>query len=93
MNAVVQKVNWSDNPWFPQVLRDEKDDLKARDMDAYLNVWEGNTRQVLDGAVYATELRKAQEENRIRDIFVAEEFKPRCCRIGVTHSLPSTNPL
>ena len=69
-NAVVQKVNWSDNPWFPQVLRDEKDDLKARDMDAYLNVWEGNTRQVLDGAVYATELRKAQEENRIRDIFV-----------------------
>ena len=42
-NAVVQKVNWSDNPWFPQVLRDEKDDLKARDMDAYLNVWEGNT--------------------------------------------------
>lgn len=69
-NAVVQKVNWSDNPWFPKVLRDEKDDLKARDMDAYLNVWEGNTRQVLDGAVYATELRKAQEENRIRDIFV-----------------------
>ena len=69
-NAIVQKVNWSDNPWFPQVLRDEKDDLKARDMDAYLNVWEGNTRQVLDGAVYATELRKAQEENRIRDIYV-----------------------
>ena len=69
-NAIVQKVNWSDNPWFPQVLRDEKDDLKERDMDAYLNVWEGNTRQVLDGAVYATELRKAQEENRIRDIYV-----------------------
>jgi phage terminase large subunit len=69
-NAVVQKINWSDNPWFPQVLKDEKDDLKERDMDAYLNVWEGNTRQVLDGAVYATELRKAQEENRIRDIFV-----------------------
>jgi phage terminase large subunit len=69
-NAIVQKVNWSDNPWFPQVLRDEKDDLKDRDMDAYLNVWEGNTRQVLDGSVYATELRKAQEENRIKDVNV-----------------------
>jgi phage terminase large subunit len=69
-NAIVQKVNWSDNPWFPQVLRDEKDDLKERDMDAYLNVWEGNTRQVLDGSVYATELRKAQEENRIKDVNV-----------------------
>lgn len=69
-NAIVQKVNWSDNPWFPQVLRDEKDDLKERDMDAYLNVWEGNTRQVLDGSVYATELRKAQEESRIKDVNV-----------------------
>jgi len=69
-NAIVQKVNWSDNPWFPQVLKDEKDDLKERDMDAYLNVWEGNTRQVLDGAVYANELRKAQEENRIKDVHI-----------------------
>lgn len=67
-NAKVVKVNWSDNPWFPQVLRDEMEDLKARDMDAYLNVWEGNTRHVLDGAVYANELRKAQEEERIKDI-------------------------
>lgn len=69
-NAIVQKVNWSDNPWFPQVLKDEKDDLKERDLDAYLNVWEGNTRQVLDGAVYANELRKAQEENRIKDVHI-----------------------
>ena len=69
-NAKVVKVNYSDNPWFPSVLRDEMEDLKARDMDAYLNVWEGNTRQVLDGAVYANELRKAQEENRIKDVQV-----------------------
>jgi phage terminase large subunit len=67
-NAKVAKVNWSDNPWFPEVLKNEKDDLKSRDLDAYLNVWEGNTRQVLDGAVYAKELRKAQEEGRIKDI-------------------------
>lgn len=70
MSAKVVKVNWQDNPWFPDVLREEKDDLKAKDMDAYLNVWEGNTRQVLDGAVYANELRKATEEQRIRDVFI-----------------------
>ena len=69
-NAIIKKVNWDQNPWFPQVLRDEMEDLKARDMDAYLNVWEGNTRQVLDGAVYANELRKAQEENRIKDVLL-----------------------
>ena len=70
VNSKSVKVNYSDNPWFPSVLRDEMEDLKARDIDAYLNVWEGNTRQVLDGAVYASELRKAQEETRIKDILI-----------------------
>ena len=63
--AVVVKVNWSDNPWFPDVLRQEKDDLKARDPDAYLTVWEGHCRQVLDGAIYANELRAATAEGRV----------------------------
>lgn len=64
-NALVQKVNWTDNPWFPEVLRIEKDQLKDRDPDAYLNVWEGNCRQALDGAIYADELRDAQATGRI----------------------------
>ena len=67
-NAIVRKVNWDDNPWFPDVLRDELDQLKAKDPDAYLNVWEGHTRQMLDGAVYANELRKAMEDGRIKEI-------------------------
>lgn len=64
-SAIVVKLNWSDNPWFPDVLRSEKDDLKARDPDAYLNVWEGHCRLTLDGAVYANELRKATEDGRL----------------------------
>jgi phage terminase large subunit len=66
-SAIVRKVNWDDNPWFPDVLREELDQLKSKDPDAYLNVWEGHTRQMLDGAVYANEIRKAQEESRIKD--------------------------
>ena len=64
-DSIVVKVNWSDNPWFPEVLRKEKDELQRRDPDAYLNVWEGNCRHTLDGAVYAAELRQAQLEGRI----------------------------
>lgn len=59
------KVNWSDNPWFPEVLRREMDDLKRRDPDAWLNVWEGHCKTALEGAVYARELRAATEEGRI----------------------------
>jgi phage terminase large subunit len=66
--AWVQKVDWKDNPWFPDVLRAEKDALYARDPDAALHVWEGHCRQVLEGAVYAAELRAAATEGRIRRV-------------------------
>lgn len=64
-NSTVIKVNWQDNPWFPEVLRQEKDDLQVRDTDAYLNIWEGHCRQALEGAIYANELRAATQEKRI----------------------------
>lgn len=66
--AKVVKVNWQDNPWFPKELIAEKDDLKERDPDSYLTVWEGNCRAVLDGAIYANELRQATNDNRITSV-------------------------
>lgn len=35
------RVNWQDNPWLPQELRDEKDELKAFNKNRYEHVWEG----------------------------------------------------
>lgn len=64
-DALVVKVGWQDNPWFNDVLRQEKDDLKRRNEDEYLNVWEGQCKQAVDGAIFANELRKAAEEQRI----------------------------
>ena len=63
--AVVQKVNWSDNPWFPDTLRLEKDALKERDLMAYNQVWEGICRQSVDGAIFAHEMQQAEMDNRI----------------------------
>ena len=74
-NAKVVKVNWSDNPWFPDVLKQEMEYLKEKDPDAYMNVWEGHCRTILDGAIYAKELRSAQEEGRITRVPV-EQNKP-----------------
>ncbi|MBA4141947.1 MAG: PBSX family phage terminase large subunit [Nitrosospira sp.] len=67
-DARVVKINWNDNPWFPETLLQEKDELKGRDQDGYLNIWEGNCRVALDGAIYARELGVAQEEGRIRSV-------------------------
>ena len=59
------KINWSDNPWFPETLRLEKDALKTRDEEAYNQVWEGLCRQTVDGAIFAKEMQQADKDGRI----------------------------
>jgi len=63
--SYVCRMTWANNPWFPEVLRTEMENDRKRDFDYYLNVWEGHCLQNLEGAVYAKELRRAQEEGRI----------------------------
>ena len=67
-DSLVIKIGWQDNPWFPDVLRQEKDDLRARDLSAYLNVWEGQCKAIADGAIYADELRRCQADGRITEV-------------------------
>jgi hypothetical protein len=55
-NATVRLVNWNDNPWFPDELRAEKDDLQAKDLDAYDNVWGGLTKRKVVGALWSKEM-------------------------------------
>jgi len=64
-NAMVAKVNWNDNPWFPDTLKLEMESLKARDPEAHRTVWEGFCRQTVDGAIFAKEVQLAELENRI----------------------------
>ncbi len=64
-NCKVVKVNWQDNPWFPETLRLEKDALFVRDREAYNTVWEGMCRQTVDGAIFAKEMQQAEFEGRI----------------------------
>lgn len=39
--SIIRKVGWEDNPWFPEVLREEMLWDKSRDHDKWLHVWEG----------------------------------------------------
>ena len=66
-NAKVVKVNWQDNPWFPDVLEDERQHSLKTNPD-YANIWEGDCKAAVDGAIYANEIREAQEDNRITNV-------------------------
>lgn len=64
-NAKVAFVNWSDNPWFPDVLRMEMEDLRRRDEAACDHVYGGLCKQVVEGAIYRAEVTNAEKEGRI----------------------------
>lgn len=66
--AIVVKIDWRDNPFFPEPLREEMAHLKAVDPDEWLHVYEGHCRHTLAGAIYATEMRDATEQGRITKV-------------------------
>ena len=50
--SVVQKVTWEDNPWFPEVLREEMEWCKKRDHDKWLHVWQGDLVRMSEARVF-----------------------------------------
>lgn len=69
--AVVVRANWSDNPWFPAVLEQERQDCLRLTPERYGHIWEGEYATVLEGAYFARHLTQAQLEGRIG--FVARD--------------------
>lgn len=67
-NCIVQRINWSDNPWFPETLRLEKNALFVRDRESYNTVWEGVCRQTVNGAIFAREMQQAEFDGRITKV-------------------------
>lgn len=63
--AAVVRANWSDNPWFPSVLEQERLDCLRNEPDQYEHIWEGGYATVLTGAYYAQALAEARKEGRI----------------------------
>jgi phage terminase large subunit len=63
--ASVVQANWSDNPWFPSVLEQERLDCLRTQPDQYGHIWEGDYATVLTGAYYAAALAEAKKQGRI----------------------------
>ncbi len=68
--ARVVKLTWRDNPWFPEVLRIEKDDCLRKSKIDYDHIWEGNPKNTLTGAIYAAELKKARADGRVGKVAI-----------------------
>ncbi len=67
-DAVIKKLTFRDNPYFPEVLRIEMEHLRATDELAYQHVWEGECKSAVEGAIFGEELKKADAEKRIASV-------------------------
>jgi phage terminase large subunit len=67
-NAWVKQVNWRDNPWFGEVLDNERLETERRDPDNYQNIWEGVAVRVAEGAIYRHEVDRLYADGRARPV-------------------------
>jgi len=73
-SAAVVQINWQDNPWFPEVLNEERLELQrqvslgVRAQDDYDNIWEGKCKSAVDGAIYYKEISVAKQTNKLRAV-------------------------
>jgi phage terminase large subunit len=65
-DSAVVKINYSDNPWFPEVLKGEREHAQATMLKAdYENIWEGICKPAVTGAIYAGEVADTIEQGRV----------------------------
>ena len=64
-NSLVVESNYKDNPWFPDVLEQERLDCLRDNPDDYDHIWGGGYVTVVKGAYYAAHLTAAKNEGRI----------------------------
>lgn len=63
------EINWRDNPWFPEVLEQERQKAeRSWPQEDYEHIWEGRPRRVAEGAIYRHEIEALFTDKRVRDV-------------------------
>jgi len=51
-NTIVVKINYNDNPYFPQVLRDEMENDRINNPDRFRHIWEGECSKMSNAVIF-----------------------------------------
>ena len=64
----IVELNYTDNPWFPKVLDQERLDDKDKRPETYNWIWEGDFNRNQIGSIYAQYVLNAEEAGRITSV-------------------------
>lgn len=67
-NSWVCMVNHSDNPYLPDVLLAQMEQMKELDYEKYLHIWEGQLKQLAHGAVFGKQITELKKAGRLLNI-------------------------
>lgn len=62
------KVNYHQNPWFPEELRKEAEHLEKVDNNLYKHIWLGECMANKEGAYWASQINNLEEMGRITSV-------------------------
>lgn len=82
-NSTVITINWSDNPWFPDVLRKEMEQDFARDPDKAEHIWNGAYGSG-KGAIIARQFHMAEASGRVTN---GVEYDPNGAPIEISSDI------
>lgn len=51
-NSKIVELNWTDNPWFPEVLEQERQDDERLRPETYEHVWEGQYLEITEAQIF-----------------------------------------
>ena len=61
----VVKTSHHDNPFFPDVLKQQMLVMQERDYEKYLHIWEGNLKKLAEGAIFGDQITAIHKEGRL----------------------------
>lgn len=67
-NCISVLVNYHDNPWFNDVLEQERIHCQLTNPKDYENIWEGKCKKAVAGAIYAEEVEAAIDNGQICNV-------------------------
>lgn len=67
-NCITKMVNYHDNPWFPEVLEQERLHCEIANKEDYEQIWEGKCRAAVAGAIYANEVGESIRNGNICNV-------------------------
>jgi len=66
--SLVIKTSYKDNPYLTDVLIEQKDTMKNKNYEKYLNIWKGDLKQLATGAIFGSQITDVKRDGRLLHI-------------------------